>query len=56
MFEIKNKNAIRRRHCRRFGALAVDFEQIFHFFLVFLLLTWNKKLYSGLLLNLPIFL
>ena len=56
MFEIKNKNAIRRRHCRRSGALAVAFEQILHLFLVFLWLTWNKKMYSGLLINLPIFL
>ena len=41
MFKVNNKST-RRRQWRRSGGFIVNFEHISHFFLVFLLLTFNK--------------
>ena len=61
LFKVNNKNAItrceicpkltirtpERRHCRRSGVFIVNFENILHLVLVFLLLALNMKLPAG---------
>ena len=39
---------IEQRHSRRYGVFIFNFEYISHFFLVFLFLTLNKQMFSGL--------
>ena len=47
MFKVNNK-ALERRHQRRFGIFNFNFECIPHLFLVFLWLTLNKLMLTGL--------
>ena len=46
MLRVNNKIP-EQRHLRRSGVFIVNFQHISHFFLVFLLLTLNKKIFVG---------
>ena len=46
--EIKVLSKFKSSHWRRSGVFIVNFEHVSHLFLVFLLLTFNKKMLAGL--------
>ena len=51
MFKVNTIKTPQRRHQRRSGVFAVNFEHILHLILVFLLLTLNKKMLAGILIT-----